>query len=234
VVHALAAFLVMRAFEFVRTDVGIAGLPVKLVGYVPGLLSEANGPTHQALEDVALMRGIPGMNVYCPADEAELAEALPVVVDDPAPWYVRFPHAAPVARFGPFAAGRAEVVTAGNDVAILTYGLLLHEAVKAARILEARGVASRVVHLRTLKPVDEEAIVAAARETRLLVTLEDHFVTGGLYSIAAELLLRRGLAPRTLALGLAEGWFKPALLSDVLAHERLDGEGIAERVLEVL
>src|SRR5262249_39992419 len=82
VVHALASFLTMRAFEFIRTDVGVPGLPVKLVGYVPGLLSEANGPTHQAIEDVALMRAIPGMRIFCPSDIEELVGALPSIVED--------------------------------------------------------------------------------------------------------------------------------------------------------
>ena len=87
VVHALATFLTMRAFEFIRTDVGIPGLPVKLVGFVPGVLSEANGPTHQAIEDVALMRAIPGMQVFCPADVAELrARRCRRIVASPAPW----------------------------------------------------------------------------------------------------------------------------------------------------
>src|SRR6185369_17010572 len=89
VVHALAAFLTMRAFEFIRTDVGIARLPVKLVGGVAGLLSEANGPTHQAIEDLALMRGIPGMQIFCPADEDELVQALPAILASPQPCYVR-------------------------------------------------------------------------------------------------------------------------------------------------
>src|SRR5262249_43616204 len=82
IVHALATFLPIRAFEFIRTDIGLPALPVVLVGAVPGFLSEANGPTHQALEDVALMRAIPGMNVFCPADEVELVEALPLLVAD--------------------------------------------------------------------------------------------------------------------------------------------------------
>src|SRR5262249_56711334 len=81
VVHALATFLTMRAFEFIRTDVGIAQLPAKLVGALAGFLSEANGPTHQALEDVSLMRGIPGVNVCCPADQQEMVDALSVLVD---------------------------------------------------------------------------------------------------------------------------------------------------------
>src|SRR5580693_5412012 len=87
VVHALAAFLTMRAFEFVRTDVGIARLPVKLVGGVAGILSEANGPTHQAIEDIALMRTIPHMTVFCPADTRELLAALPTLIEHPDPVY---------------------------------------------------------------------------------------------------------------------------------------------------
>src|SRR5512142_1535233 len=82
VVHALASFLTMRAFEFIRTDVGIPGLNVKLVGGVPGFLSEANGPTHQVLEDIAIMRGIPGMKIFCPADADELAAGMPEIIDD--------------------------------------------------------------------------------------------------------------------------------------------------------
>src|SRR5579883_1318758 len=83
--HSLATFLTLRAFEFIRTDVGIPGLPVKLVGGVPGFLSDGNGPTHQAIEDIALMRGIPNMQVVCPADEVELVQALPKVLESPHP-----------------------------------------------------------------------------------------------------------------------------------------------------
>src|SRR5262245_32449657 len=90
VVHAPATFLTLRAFEFIRTDVGIGRLPVKLVGYVPGILSEANGPTHQALEDVALMRGIPGMGVFSPADLEDLLLGLPAVLAHPDPFYIRY------------------------------------------------------------------------------------------------------------------------------------------------
>src|ERR1700761_679632 len=89
VVRALAPFLTMRAFEFIRTDVGIARLPVKLSGYIPGLLSDGNGPTHQAIEDVSIMRSIPGMEVYCPADEDDLVKMLPQIWASDAPSYVR-------------------------------------------------------------------------------------------------------------------------------------------------
>src|SRR5262245_17046823 len=172
VVHALAAFLVMRAFEFIRTDVGIRGLPVKLVGYLPGALSEANGPTHQALEDVALMRGIPGMRVFCPADAWELEAALPDVVASDGPWYVRF-NAAPaaVAHVTPFEPGRAEVLSEGTSLSILTFGFLLREAARARAILESRGVSVRLVNMRTLSPLDEAQVLESARRTDLVVTL---------------------------------------------------------------
>ncbi|WP_104987432.1 transketolase family protein [Sorangium cellulosum] len=235
VVHALATFLVMRAFEFIRTDVGIAALPVKLIGAVPGFLSEANGPTHQALEDVALMRGVPGMQVFCPADEAELVACLPDVIASPAPCYVRFSALSPrAAHLEPPAVGRAEVLSEGRDVAILTYGLLVGEALAAAAALTARGLSARVVNLRWLKPIDEQAVLDALSSARLTVLLEDHFSVGGLASIVAELCLSRGVTAPVLPISLKDRWFRPALLADVLAVEGFTGPQIAARVLAEL
>src|SRR5262249_22453028 len=187
VVHALATFLTMRAFEFIRTDVGVARLPVKLVGAFAGFLSEANGPTHQALEDLALMRGIPGMNVCCPADQDEMVDALASVVGDGEPWYIRYNAHKPAFRHtASFAPGIAEVVRRGTDVASLTGGCLPGECYGAARRLADAGIATRLLNMRTLKPIDEAAIVRAARETSLVVTVEDHFAIGGLATIVAE------------------------------------------------
>ncbi len=234
VIHALASFLTMRAFEFIRTDVGLPRLPVVLVGFVPGFLSEGNGPTHQALEDVALMRGIPGMQVVCPADAAELALALPAILESGLPTYVRFNPLPPALPHAGFVLGRAEVVGEAGGVALVTYGLLWREAVQAAVLLRARGVAVRTVNMSTLKPHDEGALLAAAAECELLVTLEDHFQSGGLYTLAAESFLAHRLAPQVLSLALRERFFPPAALGDVLAHEGLTAACIAERVLEAL
>jgi len=235
VVHALATFLTLRAFEFVRTDVGIPRLPVKLVGFVPGLLSEANGPTHQAIDDLAAMRAIPGMQVFCPADLGELVEALPHIVASRAPAYVRYTAAPPaVDHVLPFAIGKAEVLAHEEGVSILTYGPLLREADRAREILAARGVPVRLVNLRTLEPVDEEAIVDAASSTELVVTLEDHFHRGGLHTILAETCLEHRLAPRVLGLDLGSSFFAPALHTDVLRHEGLTGARVAERILDAL
>src|SRR5262249_30164731 len=161
--------------------------------------------------------------------------ALPAILADRAPWYVRYNGAPPaLTHREPVTLGRAEVLSCGDRVAILTYGFLLGEAEKARRLLESRGLPVRLLNLRTLKPLDEAAVLAAAREASLLVTLEDHFLAGGLYSILAELLLRHRLAPRVVSLAFEERWFTPALLGDVLAHEGLTGERIAQPILGAL
>ena len=233
VLHALATFLTLRAFEFVRTDVGIGNLPVKLVGGVPGFLSDGNGPTHQAIEDVSLMRGIPHMHVFCPADEQDMLLGLPHIINSPHPTYIRFNGLKPVIDHDDqFEIGRAEQVSDGTDVAILVYGMLFAQAWEAKALLEAEGLSVRLINVRMPKPVDEEAILSAARETNLLVTLEDHFLTGGLFSIVAETLLRHGETAEVLPLALEERWFRPALLNEVLRFEGFTGEQIAARILE--
>jgi len=231
IAHALATFLTLRAFEFIRTDVGIARLPVKLVGALAGFFSEANGPTHQALEDVALMRGIPGLNVACPADDEEMLDAVSSMVDDPAPWYMRYnPRPSAWRHRTPFVPGAAEIVTEGRDVALLTYGCLARECYQAAERLSDGGVSVRLVNMRTLKPVDEAAILAAARETTLVVTVEDHFAVGGLASIVAEVAAAHHVAVPLHALALDGRWFTPALFADVLECEGFSPEQIASRV----
>jgi transketolase len=233
IAHALATFLILRAYEFVRTDVGIPQLPVKLIGAVPGFLSEANGPTHQAIEDIAVLRAIPGFELYCPSDNAELVAMLPSIVGRHAPAYVRFAAPAPVVTHAPFVVGKAETFGDGTDVAILTYGFLLREALSAQAELSQRGIKARVVNLRTLRPVDTDAIAESA-QAKLVVTLEDHRGTGGLATILAEVALARRLSVRHLPIDLGDRFFIPALLANVLAHEGFTGPQIAERIAREL
>jgi transketolase len=235
IVHALATFLTMRAFEFIRTDVGIAQLPVKLVGSLAGFLSEANGPTHQALEDLALMRGIPGMTVCCPADEAEMLDAVSTMAADGAPWYLRYNALHPAFHHeAPFVPGIAEVVREGTDVALLTYGCLTRQCQEAAERLADAGISTRLLNMRTLKPIDDAAILRAARETELMVTVEDHFVIGGLATIVAEVAAANEVAVRLHPIALAGRWFTPALFRDVLECEGFSGEHLARRISSAL
>lgn len=241
IIHALATFLTLRAYEFIRDDVGIPQLPVVIVGGVPGFLSEANGATHQAIEDVALMRGIPGMGVFCPADNNELVEGLPHVFASGKPFYIRYNASAAVReRTITFELGKAETYssqltdTAPVDVTILTYGFLLREALHAQDILEEQGVSVTVLNLRTLSPIDEDAIIKASRNSSLLVTLEDHFKIGGLYSILGEISLKNRLLMNVLPFALDGRWFKPALLNDVLEYEGFTAKHISRRIHQEL
>ena len=234
VVHALATFLTLRAFEFIRTDVGIGQLPVKLSGFVPGFLSDGNGPTHQAIEDVSLMRGIPGMTVFAPTDEADMLAMLPAIWASPAPAYVRINTRPGTYAHTLFEMGKSEIVAEGTDVTILTYGMLFEQTLVARELLQAQGKSVGLVNLRSLKPVDEAALLHVARRGSLIVTVEDHFVTGGLYSILAEVLLRHQLTARVLPLALEERWYRPGRLSAVLEHEGFTGQHIARRIAEYL
>lgn len=231
VVHALASFLSMRAFEFVRTDAGIPNLPVKLSSFIPGFLSDGNGPTHQALEDISLMRGIPNMTVFAPADEDDLVKMLPQIWNHKNPSYVRINTRKTDYVHEPFKWGKAEVISKGDDVTILTYGLLFEQALIATEILRKEGLSVGLINIRSLKPIDERAILEATRESALTVTLEDHFLTGGLYSIVAETLLKHGQTANILPMALNEKWFKPSLLPNVLQHEGFTGKQIAEKIL---
>lgn len=235
VVHALATFLTLRAFEFIRTDVGIPGLPVKLVGSFSGFISEANGPTHQALEDVALMRGIPNIKVFCPADEEDMALGLEAILKDPAPYYLRYNNTKPLVEHSrDFKQGKAEIWAEGTDVTILTYGVIFGQCYKAAEILRQKGLSVGLLNMRTLKPVDVDGIITAARKSDLLVAVEDHFRIGGLYSILAETLLDEGISARVLSIALDGRWFKPALMADLLEYEGFTAEAIAKRITDRL
>jgi transketolase len=231
VVHALASFLTMRAFEFVRTDAGIPNLPVKLSSFIPGFLSDGNGPTHQAVEDISLMRGIPNMTVFAPADEQDLIAMLPQIWALPNPSYVRINTRKTDYQHASFKWGKAEIISEGEDVTILTYGLLFEQALIAVDILKNEGLSVGLINLRSLKPVDEKAMIEATRGSKLTVTLEDHFLTGGLYSIVAEVLLKHGLTANVLPFALKEKWFKPSLLPNVLEYEGFTGKRIAEKIL---
>ncbi len=235
VVHALASFLTMRAFEFIRTDLGIPNLPVKLSSWIPGFLSDGNGPTHQAIEDISIMRGIPGMQVFAPADEQDLLGALPKIWSSPNPAYVRINIRKTDFKHNPvFEIGKAEVVATGTDVTLLVYGMLFEETLKTKTILEKEGLSVGLVNMRSLKPLDEKAILDAAKNSRLLVTIEDHFLTGGLYTMVAETFLRHHTTAHVLPIALHEKWFKPALLQEVLKFEGFTGEKIAHNIITEL
>jgi len=231
VVHALAAFLTMRAFEFIRTDIGISGMPVKLVGSVAGFLSDANGPTHQAIEDISIMKGIPGMNVFCPADISESVEALEDIITDDSPWYIRYNPLKEVYKHEPVIKGKAELIGNGKDVGIFVYGTLFSTALRVKEILESAGLGVSLLNVRFIKPFDTEKVHQILTGCGTVVCIEDHFSEGGFGSVLANFCFENNINRKIININLGEKWFKPALLDDVLAYEGFTPEEISRKIL---
>lgn len=236
IVHALAAFLTMRGFEFIRTDIGIGQLPVILVGGVPGLLSDGNGPTHQAIEDIALMRSIRKVAVVTPMDRAELVTAIPTAIAYDGPCYLRYyDRESGVTHDGVYDFGVAEVH--GNPqspVAIVSAGLLVTQALLAQQELAQRGVATTVINMRTIEPLDEATILKLAAQGTTLVLLEDHLERGGLFSAVSECLAKHSQYATLLPMNLGHDWFRAGQLPAVLEETGLSAAQIVVRILTYL
>ncbi|WP_346200169.1 transketolase C-terminal domain-containing protein [Caldifermentibacillus hisashii] len=230
IVHAISSFLLLRPFEFIRTDIGLPNLPVKLVGCLSGFLSEGNGPTHQCIEDVSLIRSIPNINIFCPADTQDMLLGLPAILKSESPYYIRYIQEENDVAHEKFEIGKAEIFGKGTDVAIITYGFLFREALKAKEKLESQGISVRVLNMRTLRPIDESAILMACKECNLVVTLEDHLIEGGIFTIISELLVRNQQIAKVLPLGLKKS-FRPGLIKDILEYEGFSAEKITEKII---
>ncbi len=189
---SFAMFAAGRAFEQVRNSIGYPHLNVKIGATHGGISVGEDGASHQCCEDFALMRSIPGMTVLCPSDDVEARAAVKAAYELNGPVYLRFGRlAVPVfhdeATFQ-FQIGKGEVLTEGSDVAILANGLMVNEALMAAEALKNEGISARVINLCTIKPLDEELVLTAARECGKVITCEEHSVIGGLGEAVAALL----------------------------------------------
>lgn len=196
-VYTIIPFLTMRAFEQIRVDLCMHEMPVRLVGVGGGLAYDILGPTHHAVEDIAILRALPNMTVVVPSDPVTARAATRAVHDLPCPAYVRLgKNGEPVLPGSdqPFVLGRALERRAGRDVTIIGCGPILKVALDAAEILQRQGLSCRVLDMHTVKPIDVEAVAAAARETRAIVALEEHSIIGGLGGAVAETLAENQLA----------------------------------------
>ena len=191
IVTCYGVFASMRALEQARNSIAYPGFKVIIAASHLGLDVGPDGATHQALEDIAIYRAVPGMQVVSPADPHELSSVLPRLLDGDSPVYLRTGRSPLPCVFTPdtvFDHGRAQVLHEGNDAAILAVGVMVHRAVEAARRLAREGVRCRVLNMSWLKPMDEAAVLAAARETGALVACEDHNKYGGLGGAVAEIV----------------------------------------------
>jgi len=235
-VSAASCFLTARALEQIKVDAAYSNNNIKLCGMSPGMAYGQLGPTHHSIEDVAWLRVIPNITVIVPADPAETAQALRWAADHTGPVFVRVSRT-PVPDVNlpgyTFAAGRAVILREGSDVTIIANGTVVVRALEAAGVLALTGISARVLSMPTVKPIDTEAIIAAARETGSIVTVEEGLTAGGLGGVVAETLARNYPVPMRFV-GVPDTFAPTGSVSWLLDHFGISATGIATAVRDVL
>lgn len=235
---SFAMFAAGRAFEQVRNSVGYPHLNVKIGATHGGISVGEDGASHQCCEDFALMRSIPGMVVLCPADDVEARAAMKAAYEHEGPVYLRFGRLAiPVFHDEEnfhFEIGRGEVLRKGSDVALISTGLMTAEALAAADELAQAGIHARVINLCSIKPLDEELVLKAARECGRIVTCEEHSVIGGLGEAVCAAVAEAGVACRVKRVGVNDEFGHSGPAKEVLAQFGLDAAGIIRAAKSLL
>ena len=230
-----AMFAAGRAFEQVRNSIGYPHLNVKIGATHAGISVGEDGATHQCNEDIALMRTIPGMVILNPADDVEAKACVKAAYEYNGPVYLRFGRlAVPVINDRPdykFELGKGVVLREGKDVTIVATGLCVSSALEAAEKLAADGIDAKIINIHTIKPLDEELIVAAAKETGKVVTVEEHSVIGGLGGAVCECLAEKAPVP-VKRIGVNDRFGESGPAVALLEKYGLDGEGIYKQVKE--
>ncbi len=234
---SFAMFAAGRCFEQIRNSIGYPHLNVKIGATHAGVTVGEDGASHQCIEDLALMRAIPGMVVMNPSDDIEARACLRAAVAYEGPVYMRFGRAAvPVINDYPeykFEIGKGTIVKEGKDVTIVATGVCVDSAVKAAELLAADGIDAEVVNICTIKPLDDELIAASARKTGKVVTVEEHSVIGGLGSAVCDALAE--LAPTPVKkIGIQDTFGQSGTAAQLMTFYGLDGEGVYKTTKEFL
>lgn len=237
-IHTIATFLTRRALEQVVVDVALDRLPVTLVGAGGGLVYAPLGPTHQAIDDFALMTTIPGMYVVAPADPLEMESVLTLLLAEQVPAYVRVAKGGePVItdEFPPLVAGKMRMACEGQRVAVLTTGALLHECIDAVEALRAEGVAVTVAHFPFVAPLDRDAIVSLSSSHDHLLVVEEHIPQGGLSAAVANVLSEIGFSSPLHRLTLPNAYATNyGAQAEHWRMHGLDAEGIRQKISELL
>ena len=232
---SFAMFAAGRAFEQVRNSIGYPHLNVKIGATHAGISVGEDGASHQCNEDIALMRSIPGMVVINPSDDVEAKAAVRAAYEHDGPVYLRFGRlAVPVINDRPdykFELGKGVVLREGKDVTIVATGLPVSECLEAAEKLAADGIDAKVINIHTIKPLDEELIIAAAKETGKVVTVEEHSVIGGLGSAVCDVLAEK--APtKVMKIGINDTFGESGPAVELLKKYGLDTDSIYEKIKE--
>lgn len=230
---SFAMFAAGRAYEQVRNSIGYPKLNVKIGATHAGISVGEDGATHQCNEDIALMRTIPGMVVINPSDDVEAKAAVMAAYEHEGPVYLRFGRlAVPVINDRPdykFELGKGVVLKEGKDVTIIATGLCVSESLEAAKLLAAAGVDAEIINIHTIKPLDKELVVASAKKTGKVVTVEEHSVIGGLGSAVCDVLAEE--APtKVLKIGVNDTFGESGPAVQLIKKYGLDSESICEKV----
>ncbi len=196
-----AMFAAGRAFEIIRNSIGYTKANVKICATHAGITVGEDGASHQTIEDMAIMRTIPGMTVLNPADGASAKALIKKAVETPGPFYIRLGRASVPLFYEEgeeFELGKAKLLREGKDITLIATGIMVEAAMAAADQLAQEGIDARVLDMHTIKPLDEEAVIQAAKETKGIVTCEEHSVVGGLGSAVAEVLVQKAPCPVTM------------------------------------
>jgi transketolase len=232
-ISSFAMFAAGRAYEQVRNSIGYPKLNVKIGATHAGISVGEDGASHQCLEDLALMREIPGMIVINPSDDVEAKAAVKAAYEHVGPVYLRFGRlAVPVINDNPdykFEIGKGVVLKEGKDVTIFATGLEVNETIEAEKLLAADGIDAEIINIHTIKPIDRELVVASAKKTGKVVTVEEHSILGGLGSAVAEVLCEE--APtKLLRIGVNDTFGESGPALELLHKYGLDAEGIYNKV----
>jgi transketolase len=216
-----SVFAARRAYDFICLDIAEPGLNVNIVGGLPGLTT-GYGPSHQATEDMAIFRGVPGLTIVDPCDSVDIEQAVPQLAASPGPTYLRLlrgqvPTVLDEYDYS-FELGKAKVLRGGNDVVLISSGLMTMRALAAAKELAAHNVDVAVVHTPTIKPFDAETVLKEVNSDRLVVTCENHTVVGGLFETVAAEVVRRGLGKQVVPVALPDEFLAAGALPTL--HER--------------
>ena len=226
-VSTFAVFATGRAWDQVRNSVAYNDFNIKIVATHAGITVGPDGASHQALEDIALMRVIPNMNIIVPCDAPQTRDAVLAAVETFGPFYIRLgrPKVPIIENKGAFKLGKAQVLTFGNDIAIFACGVLVSEALIAAKNLLGQGIKARVVNMHTIRPFDTETVIQAAQETRGIVVCEEHTVVGGLASSIQEVVAEN--APvKVVCLGIKNRFGQSGEPSELLKAYNLTSSDI--------
>lgn len=231
-----AVFASGRAYDQIRNSICYPNLNVKIAATHAGITVGEDGATHQALEDINIMKSLPNMTVLCPCDDISTKWAIKEAAEINGPVYIRLTRPKVENIYDEneiFQLGKVKVIGDGKDIAFITNGITMHECIKAKEILKENGINVRIIDLHTVKPVDKQAIVETAKIVKHIITVEDHNVIGGIGSIVADVLSEE-YPTKIYKIGINDEFGKSGKWNELLTHYGLDGSSIANKAIEII